>query len=756
MRIVSFIVSLFFIKQVLSASLINYTKNVNYVKDIVFDADTAWVATKLGVAKLFIDGTQFAYFPKNENGDYISVNDISISIDHTAYFATDKGLIVFKNNQMKTLTVDDGLLETNVLSVCANNDGTLWVGFSSGAMKFQNDEWTSYLEGDESISKNIQHITCGNIDTVYFGSVSRRATVFDGENWTRITSSEMQAYTVYDIAIDKDNTVWFGTNYGTYSFKDSVWTKYTNNNTYLETNTIYGVCVDDLNTKWFASDNVLCSYDGIEWKRHYYEYTFENKSVACDRNNNIWVGTTSGILIYDGENYERIILGPNGNYIKSIAEDSLNNIYLTSDGNTCLTKFNGTNWDFTPGTLFDLRVWTLQSLCYDISGNLWAGTVEGLLYINATDTVKYTTLDGLPDNHITAVFQSSDGKVWAGTASGCSYYENGKWNATALTNDPIRAFTEDRNGTVWCRSPWKIHQFDGDQWMSDSINVGVAQYSPTSSPDAGRSLISADISGNLWLPDWSRGVTLYKDQTEIILNQENGMRYNSSNAVAVDANNVAWVIGSTLHKCTEDTCVQIAHGIPKPSCIFIDKNGVKWIGTYGYGLFIYDDGGPGPYTPRIDTIQRDTVTLSLHKGWNLVSIRNIPRLAYPDILFPNAISIKTTNEFWRDDYSSEYCNLNFPLGLNAYIVENPIDETISIPGLALNPEPIVLKKGWNLVPTPIRQQESVKNVFSSIFDKLLTVMDESVFWDKNSNADLTLIPGKAYYINVSESCILIW
>jgi len=66
---------------------------------------------------------------------------------------------------------------------------------------------------------------------------------------------------------------------------------------------------------------------------------------------------------------------------------------------------------------------------------------------------NFTTVDGLPDNHVFAVLVDGD-RIWAGTENGLGLYENGKWK-TYTTKDGLahRAVLslalDKRTGDVW-------------------------------------------------------------------------------------------------------------------------------------------------------------------------------------------------------------------------------------------------------------------------------------------------------------------
>jgi ligand-binding sensor domain-containing protein/signal transduction histidine kinase len=103
-------------------------------------------------------------------------------------------------------------------------------------------------------------------------------------------------------------------------------------------------------------------------------------------------------------------------------------------------------------------------LLKDHSGRLWAG-IFGLCRIvsepNPDGTVVdrvFTKKDGLLNESITSIFQTSDGKLWVGTGGGLSQLvDDGRGGekfrtyttANGLSFDWITALAEDRDGNLW-------------------------------------------------------------------------------------------------------------------------------------------------------------------------------------------------------------------------------------------------------------------------------------------------------------------
>jgi len=75
-----------------------------------------------------------------------------------------------------------------------------------------------------------------------------------------------------------------------------------------------------------------------------------------------------------------------------------------------------------------------RALLEDSDGNLWIGTMDGLLMKNISGFTRFGTDDGLFEREVTALYESRNGGVWAGSYGGVSRVENGKIVGT--TSEP--------------------------------------------------------------------------------------------------------------------------------------------------------------------------------------------------------------------------------------------------------------------------------------------------------------------------------
>ncbi len=156
-------------------------------------------------------------------------------------------------------TENSGLVDMRIRAIAIDRDGVAWIGTMKGISRFDGTEWETH--------------NCGNR---YFMSD-----------------------TITSIAIDSDNTVWFGAAYGgVISFDGNKWLSYGTGNSGLPGVDITAVAVDHQDAKWFAvKDRGVVRFSDGDWLAYTTKNGLGNNSVTCisSTKDAVWFGTEYGI-----------------------------------------------------------------------------------------------------------------------------------------------------------------------------------------------------------------------------------------------------------------------------------------------------------------------------------------------------------------------------------------------------------------------------------------------------------------------------
>lgn len=319
----------------------------------------------------------------------------------------------------------ENLPHQNIMSICEENDSTIWFGEGGGGLilfNFITEEFVQFTYN----SKNKNSIS-GNV--------------------------------IFALCKDESGFLWIGTNGGglnrlVRNAKDlsmSSFIKYNHNpedSASLSDNKINSIFEDSYGELWVGTnggglDKLISEADA---KNSIKFYHFKNNSdntssissnritfIYEDRNRNLWIGTSEGLNRYirDENNFVRYINNEESpesfpsNYIVSAYEDKSNNFWIGTNAGLC--KFNRTtgicrNYSKDDG-LPDEMIYRIEE---DNKGNLWLSTNNGLSKFNPkTETFKnFNVQDGLQGNEFDsgASFKNKKGQIFFGGMEGLNIF----------------------------------------------------------------------------------------------------------------------------------------------------------------------------------------------------------------------------------------------------------------------------------------------------------------------------------------------
>jgi hypothetical protein len=253
------------------------------------------------------------------------------------------------------------------------------------------------------------------------------------------------------------------------------------------------------------------------------------------------------------------------------------------------------------------------------NGDLWVGTDFGICkYSNSTWT-SYTTTDGLGDNRVKYITESSDGRIWIGEYDGLSIFDG--VNFTSYN-------------------------------MSDGIPFGGIQY------------ISFDSNQDVWMGSGFGGLIQFDGNNFTVYNSNDGLLNNIVNSIAIDNQNKKWV--GTSSGLSVFNNQNILHNnytqmylLPPPDTLNpvmglgFDSRNLLWVGIYidylldggvamynGYSWvdFNASDGLIGPVITDLIIDNQDQVWVTTSSG--ISKITDVPALTNDIlkddiILYPN-------------------------------------------------------------------------------------------------------------------------
>lgn len=539
------------------------------------------------------------------------------------------------------IIVEDGLSQSTIFCMLQDRKGYLWFGTANGLNRydgynftvFNNNPSDSTSISDDGIFSLFEDqqgfIWVGTLGGV-LNKYDRKSGIFTHYylpvlNGSLNNSSEeyynfplpfsrSNNKTITSITGDKTGVLWIGT-WGNGLMKFDTNTKKfehviyeTNKNGVIKSNRIQTLLADQNSNIWIGSiGGGLYELTGnsIHSKIIHYTHSASSNSLSdnkifslCeDRNGNLWIGTFDGGLNKlskplmkkesDNVKFEKFLNNKNditslsNNFVTSIIEDKTGTIWIGTFGgglniydqkkNIFHTFLNSPNQSISPAKN------EILSLMQDKSGTIWIGTHlgKGLDKIEISN-IKFhkiskdlKTNHGLNDDVVWAVCQDDNSNLWIGTYKGglnkynpktgkFTYYLHNPSENNSISDNHVRVITDDGAGNLW------IGTYNGGLNKFNKSTHVFTHY--IHNPDD-----SASLSGN-------------QVQTLLIDHNKNiwvGTFGNGLNKLIVDQKGSPEV---KFIKYTSNRNNKFSLSDNRIFCLFEDKSGIIWIGTFGGGL----------------------------------------------------------------------------------------------------------------------------------------------------------------------------
>jgi ligand-binding sensor domain-containing protein/signal transduction histidine kinase len=263
-------------------------------------------------------------------------------------------------------------------------------------------------------------------------------------------------------------------------------------------------------------------------------------SIAQDLDGFLWLGTTTGLVRFDGATF--VTWGARG-------EPRL------------------------PGR-------SVPAMVSSPDGSLWVGygASGGVSRIHGGTLVSYTERDGVPQGPITALLQDRSGAVWAAARGGLARFRNGRWGSIYADREVASIF-EDRTGVIWTGTSVGVFSLSGEAPTLREPQARFVQH------------FAEDAAGTIWITDFQNIVrTLAANRppphTAAVRVPQSGWR------LLRDRRGAVWVaaLGGGLLRF-DDADRGVIDRVPyehvidgAPRSLFSDREGNVWVGMRPNGL----------------------------------------------------------------------------------------------------------------------------------------------------------------------------
>lgn len=174
---------------------------------------------------------------------------------------------------------------------------------------------------------------------------------------------------------------------------------------------------------------------------------------------------------------------------------------------------------------------------------------------------RFTIEDGLSNNSINAILQTSDGFLWVATKDGLNRFDGQNFvifkhdptSANSLPENYVMSLFESRDGTFW------IGTWGGGLCKYDAVHETFIHINTRLENDAYVQCISEDTFGWLWYGTYTGGLFKYNPKTKKAFS----FNVNTNSPLRITNNNV--------------------------TSLALNEDNSLWIGTWGGGFSLFDE-----------------------------------------------------------------------------------------------------------------------------------------------------------------------
>ena len=363
---------------------------------------------------------------------------------------------------------------------------------------------------------------------------------------------------------DNEGYMWFGTydglnRYDGYDFK--VFRNRINDKKSLQFNTIYSIEGDTQNNIWVGGTNGICIYNKTKAIFHSVSYSFTNNKQQVLKDIIHQTCAISNNLVLVASQNLGLIAFDNGSFTGKPVPLKIGNKSITNYDAIAIQKDkkNLHRWVYVRNVgicdyykdsknvklIFPLSL-EVKKMKLASEGNLWLGTDEGLFLFNLkTGSISENYFSNKCS--ITDILIDNKKEMWV-TTDGCGIYKIIGTNKKAI---PYNAIND--NQLVKSNSVWSLYKDkSGNKWFG-SLRGGISMLSSTpkyfksvsdKAKDPAENFILSfceDDKSNVWVGTDGAGLKYWDRKSDTYINYSNKISSNFITGIVRDDNNDIWL-----------------------------------------------------------------------------------------------------------------------------------------------------------------------------------------------------------------------
>ena len=303
----------------------------------------------------------------------------------------------------------------------------------------------------------------------------------------------------------------------------------------------------------------------------------------------LWIGTSGGLARFDGVRF--VVFARfntpaiTGDDISALAVGRDGSLWAATDGGGLLHYQDGRFRSFGPNE--GLANEFVRAVLEDRKGNVWAATNRGLFRRAGERFERVDEALHLPNIAFFGLYETRDGRVFAGGPSGLFLIQDGKLHPYGPRPEPeetIYRIGETRDGSLWLGTTRGLK-------ISARSNQELKSIYTTSMVTA----LDEDMEGNIRFGTMGEGLFLIPSGRQSAVPSAVRLPDNSVSAIFEDRERNIWVgtaDGLVRMSAPDVGVLSSRDGLSDDNVttVYTDRHGVLWLTTVTGGVFRYSGG----------------------------------------------------------------------------------------------------------------------------------------------------------------------
>jgi len=558
--------------------------HAHYYRLLIGIDGTLWVGTSVGVLRyigrewehVLATGPVSALTESADGAIWVAASANTAGRDGSGQAETGALIYRHRRGSWTAFGPSEGLPSVAARELFGDRDGSVWAIYGTGANRA---ELYRYLGGNwrdaaSSMKPPTGPISCMSqtYDGAYwFGTPDRGIWRWRDDVWQTFPDSPVSGFAAATLSPMPDGTLWAaGSPAGTmWSYSRGRWLSHAVGDAGITGRRVSKMVYASDDAFWLAiPGRGLARFDrrGGPWwvygRRSGLRPDASISAIGPVGDNSLWIGTSRGLLLYDGTEFAQV--SPR---LPGLTDHAIDALLVLPDGRIWIAsrsdhvspgiwELRNGNWRrvSTPHGLTDNA--TVTAMMSASNGDIWIGATDpnsddapGLLRLSGTRWSRYTDGDGLPSRRVLSIAEDAEGTIWAGTDDGIGRFSDGSWHAVpvgthagaqiassilatsdgsiwvagqtpeagasrlkdgvwrhfsdsdGLASGDVWSIVEAEDGSVWFGTAHGVSRFDGERWMTVRAGGGIAKDEVWAA--------AAARDGSLWFGHFDGYITKY-------------------------------------------------------------------------------------------------------------------------------------------------------------------------------------------------------------------------------------------------------